>query len=377
MLIEPPRTPGRPPMKHGEIVDALRRRIVSGRLRPGDKVPIRKDIEQQFDASRATVQRAMDELIRNGFIVAKGRRGTFVSEMPPHLFNYGLLFPQDPRDPALRQTPWSGSHFLIALGEQAVTMQSDPTRMVSIYCNITPECEGPDYERLIEDIRSQRLAGLIASNPYDLHGTPLLTPEVAGAIPLVGLGFEGSLLDLGTTLGMPPMSMLNKAMGWIKQQGRSRTSIICGASMDRKFMEDTQRLAHQNGLEIQTRWFQGISPANAAWAANSTEMVFSLPEKDRPDALLISDDTLAEHALAGLSRTGVQPGRDISVISHCNFPWPQFAIGPVQRIGVDVHQLLEHCIDLIDKRRRGEAVPDNLTIEPVFEEELASSTVRG
>src|SRR4051812_34234140 len=113
-MISPPPL-GRPPERTDEIVRRLRGRIVGGALMPGVQMPTRVEIEQEFGASRGTVQRALQELQRDGFVRVSGRQGTFVSEEPPHLTNYALVFPTVPGD-----ATWS--RFFATLNQEAASL---------------------------------------------------------------------------------------------------------------------------------------------------------------------------------------------------------------------------------------------------------------
>src|SRR5947207_12682088 len=85
--------------KHRMIGETLRGEIVAGRFPPGARLPTRRQLTERFAAGPMSVQRALDRLARDGFVVAEGRRGTFVSPQPPHLNHYALVmytpFPQD------------------------------------------------------------------------------------------------------------------------------------------------------------------------------------------------------------------------------------------------------------------------------------------
>src|SRR5690349_14502707 len=88
--------PWRPAVKRREIVGALRRDLIDGRYAPGSRLPTRAALIDRFDASAMTVQHAVDRLKRDGFVVARGRLGTFVADFPPHLHRYGLIFSSNP-----------------------------------------------------------------------------------------------------------------------------------------------------------------------------------------------------------------------------------------------------------------------------------------
>ena len=66
--------------KYQKIIDDLRENVRSGVLAPGERLPVREELMQQYGVTRATVNRAMAELLREGLLVATPRAGTYVAE---------------------------------------------------------------------------------------------------------------------------------------------------------------------------------------------------------------------------------------------------------------------------------------------------------
>src|SRR5437764_1328518 len=107
----------RTPVKQAAILDQMRREIVEGKRVRGSRLPNRQELEQVFQVSSATLQRALNHLIQDGFIYSRGSMGTFVSENPPFLSHYGLVFPYaDSSTPGARKK-WH--RFFIALKNEA------------------------------------------------------------------------------------------------------------------------------------------------------------------------------------------------------------------------------------------------------------------
>ncbi|HEY5628646.1 MAG TPA: winged helix-turn-helix domain-containing protein, partial [Candidatus Limnocylindrales bacterium] len=61
------------------VVDA----ILGGRLRPGDRLPAARDLARRLDIARNTVVAAYDELVAEGFLVARVGAGTYVADEAP------------------------------------------------------------------------------------------------------------------------------------------------------------------------------------------------------------------------------------------------------------------------------------------------------
>ncbi|NUV64286.1 GntR family transcriptional regulator, partial [Streptomyces sp. CAI-85] len=72
-----------PVPKHEQIADTYRRKIRSGELAPGDKMPTVREVQTEWSVSRTTAERAMGELRREGLTVARRRTGTVVATLPP------------------------------------------------------------------------------------------------------------------------------------------------------------------------------------------------------------------------------------------------------------------------------------------------------
>jgi len=65
------------------LSDALKNAIREGRLEPGEAMPSTRDLSETLKISRATVLRAIDDLVDQGYINAKAGSGLFVSDELP------------------------------------------------------------------------------------------------------------------------------------------------------------------------------------------------------------------------------------------------------------------------------------------------------
>jgi GntR family transcriptional regulator of gluconate operon len=61
------------------VTDQLRDSIMSGDLRPGDRLPLETELAEQFGVSRGPIREALRELEREGLLADLPRRGTIVS----------------------------------------------------------------------------------------------------------------------------------------------------------------------------------------------------------------------------------------------------------------------------------------------------------
>jgi len=66
--------------KYEDIYRGIREDILSGRLRPGDRVPSERALARERDAGVITAARALSELARDGYVTREIGRGTFVAD---------------------------------------------------------------------------------------------------------------------------------------------------------------------------------------------------------------------------------------------------------------------------------------------------------
>jgi GntR family transcriptional repressor for pyruvate dehydrogenase complex len=73
-----------------QIVDQVEKRILSGELNPGDKLPPERELVKQFGVSRTAVREAIKALSQKGLIAVYPGRGTFVIDSTSSAVRHSL-----------------------------------------------------------------------------------------------------------------------------------------------------------------------------------------------------------------------------------------------------------------------------------------------
>ncbi len=351
----------RSPVKQNYIVESIRNDIVQGRIQPGGRLPTRTELELRFNVSNATLQRALDRLMQQGFAYAKGTLGTFVSEHPPHIAHVGLVF-------SLAPTDIGYTRFYAAITNEAQKYEHATGRKMTIYCGGGAHGDSEEFRRLVRHVRHHRVGGLIFMHPVDSYvGTPVLDePGIArvslGAVPRSGLA----------VVHLSRESLIVKGLDELVKKGRRRLAIVTSSSdvADRALVERWIKLSAERGLATGLHWIQGCSLNVTAGVGNIARLLMFGGQTDRPDALIIMDDNLVEHATAGLVAAGVNVPADLDVIAHCNFPWPTPSVLPVTRVGFNNTDFMKQCVRLIDQMIRGEKPLPVTDVNAVREDEV-------
>ncbi len=347
-----PKSVGRPADRQDLIIQELRQMIVRGELGPGHRLPTRPEIEERYGAGTSTVQRALDKLRQDGFISSNGRNGTSVVPHPPHLTRYALVFAEQP-------TIRGWVRYWTALAKEAEIIERTTDLSMPIYYGVDGHSDSPDYRRLMDDARNQRLAGVIfPERNHLMERTPLWSvPD----LPLVTAGHD-------IVLDAP--SFWDRACEYMAARGRQRVAIVSRGESEAATVTIAAAI-DRHGLETRPYWWQAPTTVHASSVRNAVHLLLSAPAATRPDALIIADDNMLEAASSGLLAAELRVPEDVDVIAHCNFPWPTSSAIPVQRLGYHSGQLLRACIGLIDAKRRGERPGEGEpAVRAIFENEI-------
>jgi DNA-binding LacI/PurR family transcriptional regulator len=347
------------PAKAPRICADLREEIVRGSLQPGDRLPTRAELTERFGVSSITLQHALNQLVGEGFVEADGRRGTFVTAKPPHLSHFALLLPD------VRPTATKGNHFFRVFCTEAERVAQRRGLSMEVVEGVQGFRSYGHYQRLTEDIRESRLAGLIfASIPYLLEDSPIL--DLPG-IPRVAVSRDQRYANVHT-VWTNHEEMLTRGLAYLQAEGRHRVAVLTHGAFGNSV--EMIRRCCPAGIRIEDHLIQAMPLEEPGWAAHAVRLLARLPAAERPDGFLIMDDNLVTAAMAGFDGSGLVIGSDISVVAHANFPDPTEAPATVCRIGFQVDRMISHSIDQILAWRHGHADPTPFILPALFDHEL-------
>ena len=87
--------------------------------------------------------------------------------------------------------------------------------------------------------------------------------------------------------------------------------------------------------------------------------------------LIIHDDNLIEHAVAGLMAAGVKVPDELQVVAKCNYPLQVRGPLPITMLGLDCRALIHRSLELIDEINNGGTPPKwSPPVQAMFENEV-------
>ena len=348
-------------IKHAAIVRNLRDAIVAGTLPAGSRLPPRRELLRRFGVSIATVQRALDLLAQQGFVRAAGRDGTFIADVPPHLNQYALVFPNRPGG-----NMWS--RFSLALQTAATELSGSGPVRFRTYFDIAERGDPAETARLRADLDAHVLAGVVYhyAIPCDLHRLPVFADV---ALPRVGL--MSSATCPGWAAAYPDhLAFIDRGLALLAARRRFRVAVLTTAgNLHPSFVARLTKGMKRHGMVTHDFWKLELPMAPADAIRRAVHLLFNLNQPFRPDGLFVLDDNLVEDACAGVVAAGVNVPADLDMVGLCNFPWVAGSVLPVERLGFDATALLAQCVAVCERQRQGAPANTNTAVPPITETE--------
>jgi DNA-binding LacI/PurR family transcriptional regulator len=343
--------------KKEEVVNALRGRILSNQYEPGSRLPTVDELVEEFAFSRTTMQQAIRQLTREGFIQTIDRKGVYVTERPPHLHRIGVVF-------GCGQDHHNWTKFYTAFRDELGKI-TEPDRHYEFICyyEVNPDLPDSDYKTLRKDIASHSLAGLIIHrSAWDMR-EELSTLTASAGIPTALVNYNLKEAPGATVIRTNGYMFVDKSMDWFKERDRSRVAVV---TMYRIPQINTQAV-FDRGLSIRPHWLQAIGYDGISNLGSLIHLLLDYPVEERPDALLIANDHLTDIVLKSIGECGLIIGRDIDVIAHCNWPQTTQSPLPIRRLGFSAQDFIRQCLTAIEKPHDG---PHEILIPALFESEV-------
>lgn len=358
--------PGRPADRKARLVQELKAQIIRGDFAPGSRLPTRVEIEQSFGFSSDTVQSALSDLRRDGFIQSRGRNGTFVSETPPHLNRFALALPE-PNDSETQLSFWK----VLARVSAGVAKSCD--QEIDLYYGIDGRWRGEDYRRLYAEAEAHRIAGIIfATAPHYVTETPIIQEQGIPRVIIASAPLDGA--PHLPVVKPAYESFFVRALQELKARGRRRIALLMPwlpPANRQRGMDRIRRLVEELDLEIRPEWWHCLPVEYPESAGPVAHLLFAQSQSSVPDGLIIADDNLVQSATAGLVAAGVYGPAQVEVVAHCNYPYVPEVHVPAHFLGFDAEAILKACVRCIAQQRGNEAFDFLKPIEPRFDWEPA------
>jgi DNA-binding LacI/PurR family transcriptional regulator/DNA-binding transcriptional regulator YhcF (GntR family) len=354
--------------RYTQIRDQLRRKIETGELAPGMRLPPENELFKLFDASNTTVLRALKELVQEGLIIRRQGSGTFVTEqkrpplIPGRALKLGILWMESVRASAFDTlchrlslgafNSWGVQGVEPELDEDRARTYTrgtwrQPERGLIVEC-LGNEPGGRNRAPSLEVVQKAGYDGVLALSIIE---EPWLEKLLALKIPTVIVDFPTQRFATQADLVYAdPQSGYRAAVDHFVQLGLKRIHFV-GANV----WDPHTRIpdASEDGFHFGKRadpdsflrlsaWRQAMDAhrieVSESWMHFQTNVdkdlaprLAAMPEAERPQALVCHDVNQAER----LQRECATFGLNIEAAGACHRPY----VGRALDIGLSAHDM--------------------------------------
>ena len=304
--------PGGPPgtmPKYRVIFRDLKQAIESGQLRPGDRLQTEAELGAQYQASRITVAKAVNELMREGLVSRRAGSGTHVLEpieARGHVF--GLLIPDlgrteifEPICQGMMRSPLAKPHSLLWGHAMAEAEQ-----------------QGKEARELCWHYIKQRVSGVFFAPLEFSSGMDVVNRKIAGALQDAGI----PMLLLDRCYAPYPLrsnfdlvGIDNRATGYMITDhllglGRKRPVFLArarSASTVYGRIAGFREALHARGLQFEREMMREGDTGDP-------KFIRKVIDDLKPDSFVCSNDQTAGRLIATLTEMGLEVPREFAVV---------------------------------------------------------------
>ena len=306
--------------KYQRIFEDLRREIVSGKYKPGQKLPSEAALVNRFGASRITIGRAVGDLRRQGLVDRRAGSGTFVREAANRLessgLSFGLLIPDlgrteifEPICQGMAEAPQASEHALLwgnaQSGDVAATGQDRAWQLCQHY--ITRSVSGVFFTPL-------DVAPTASRGPEDRTNHRILAALEKARIPVVLLDRDFLPYPQRSTRDL--VGIDNWRTGFLAtehliENGIRRIAFLSSARRSASTVEERaagyREALFVHGLPAEPALVQRLS-------SEDEESIGRLMESLKPEAFVCANDLTAGRLMQNLLALGVRIPGDVRIV---------------------------------------------------------------
>lgn len=322
------------------IVEHYRARILSGELKPGDRLPTARAMAAQFETSVFSVQHAMEFLVSEGYVARGQGIGTVVLERVERLVRVGVVVYTGAWIP---ETYWKAATLL------AERLEKAGCRPVTL---LERHAAGGDAAHLLAAIRALGIQGVVALNAPDAAVRAI----AAARIPMVSNSHavKSHRVQIGGRF-------CELAVCAMREAGRRRPALL--TNFPDAHRDDFLDLARRAGMSASASRVAAVSgfnehdlAENARRAFEQTRRLLAPPPDRRPDALAVFPDDLIPGVVQAVYASGLRVPEDLLLVLYRNIGVPKFVSLPCVWIDADIPAMADAMVDMLGRIFLGEKV---------------------
>lgn len=335
-------------LKKNTVYNQLKRDIVSGKLRAGEKLPQGVELAKDLGVSHNTLRSALAKLEKDGYIAMIHGKGTFVYPDNAKVNAVATIMVLHGNDSGF-EAPWR--YIVPEISRNAAEKQLKSFISTDAAMNIFSESD------IREFVKANNVVGII-SVMSNFNGTEPIIPRMkAAGVPVVithGRQHDTEVTGFAS-ICVPEMSVWEDAIAYLAGLGHKKIGIIGSAPVSSyssrvcpfrfNTYEQTLDLLEKYGADpipelIKTAIFDKDK------IGDTVEEFFQNQKK--PTAILCFSDFFAIYVYETLKRLKLRIPEDVAVMGICGYPDARLLSPPLSTIDYGYAELGRMAVEMLE-----------------------------
>ena len=323
-------------MIYDTIAEAIAADILAGAY-PEGCLPRREELCGKYQATRATVQNAVDLLVDQGLLKSHGRNGTHLRQDLGQSLTFGI---------AIQATRSRDDTIFLMMEKAVAALAQSKGFTFRLYHGIMDAPEAGDTRRLLADIEAHRLGGLILFWP---------SPEMFARfhrpwLPIICTS-EDFLFKDCDYVSLDYNSLVDGMLDQCEAAGLNRVALLANTEMNAVHINHFRAEVKRRHFFTREDWIVPgcLCQKSRPWTERTVQFMLEHSLAAPPQALAVLNEQLTPYAIRGIAHTPLKLGRDLHLVSHCNF-FAKPGRAAYARVGYDIGKLVEAYVDTFCRR---------------------------
>lgn len=334
--------------------------IREGSLKPGQRLPPHQELCELVGVGHSTLQRALQSLTRQGYVLRRRRQGSFIAEPESSRREVMVaVMTRTPFDPA-------SSPFDHLVARNLVDVLADAHQTFRFYHNHfvgrghTLQAQEMDPQ-LLKDVQAGRIAGLLAAGAFPPDAEDLWRDLQRQKIPVVEMSSPTGTVSYSVNLDYN--SLIDETLSCVKESDCRSVALI---SHELPFFDVRTRFAsgaQAVGLKTHDDWILTIDAIpNQPLGQDLFQELWR--KRQKPDAVIVLDDVLAQGVAMGVFKTGLSVPNDLVLVAHATLGADLAYPVLVREVAFDPRELIQASWQMLSARMKGLPVKNRKVLIP-------------
>ena len=336
-------------LKKNTVYNQLRKDIVSGKLRAGEKLPQGVELAKELGVSHNTLRSALSKLEKDGYIAMIHGKGTFVYPDNAKSQATSTIMVLHGEDSGF-EAPWR--YIVPEISRYAAEKQLKTFITTDAAMNIFSESDVRDF------VKANNVIGIVPVMNSFNGNEPILARMKAAGVPVViaHSSYQDTDVTGFASICIPERGGWEDAIAYLAGIGHKHIGILGFAnhSDDEFSVRPFRFYSYQETLDLLKKYGAANDPELIKESAFNKDKIREKVEElfqnqHKPTAILCFSDFFAIYVYEALKKMKLKIPDDVAVMGICGYPDAKLLSPPLSSIDYGYAEIAEMAVKMLEE----------------------------